>query len=703
MTSSSHLLSIISQKMGGKRTQTDSGSRSSSSSILQDDQEGLSFSSSKAQLLFNNAPIVSSYNDKIRPMLDAIDKLRVLMVMEEGIQLPTIVVVGDQSSGKSSVLESLAGISLPRGQGICTRVPLVMRLQHHSDPKPELSLEYNGRVEQTDEENISEDIVNATNLIAGDKKGISDTPLTLLVKKNGVPDLTMVDLPGITRVPVHGQPENIYDQIKDMIMKYIKPDESIILNVLSASTDFSTCESISMSRSVDKTGERTLAVVTKVDMAPEGLLEKVTADDVDIGLGYVCVRNRIRDETYEEARAIADRLFKTHPLLSKIDKSMVGIQVLADKLVQIQAVSIARNLPVIVKKIDDKLNSYLSELNKLPKTLSTVAEAMTVFMQIIGASKESLKKILLMGEFDEFPDDQMHCTARLVEMLNQCSYQLHECNASDSKSNFLVEEIAILEKAKGINLPNFVQRNAFLKILRGKVEGISVIPLGFVEQVWNYIENVVLSVLMRNTEKYYQLQLSARRACQNLIQRMKERSIHWMTEILEMEKLTDYTCNPEYVSEWHRLMTEQETFITKVIRNSHDLGLGPDTDIKINVEGIGMVEVGGLMKYPHVLLSQAFDLKMRMTAYWNVVLRRLIDSMALYLQLSVSNLVNKDMRTEIVSELMGPNNGVGIERMMEEPPSIAVKRNKLIKSIKKLKESKEVVCKIMDGIVTFAN
>ncbi|VVA41741.1 PREDICTED: dynamin-related, partial [Prunus dulcis] len=87
-------------------------------------------------------------------------------------------------------------------------------------------------------------------------------------------------------------------------------------------------------------------------------------------------------------------------------------------------------------------------LNKLPKTLSTVAEAMTAFMPIIGASKESLKKILLMGEFDESPDDKMHCTARLVEMLNQCSYQLHECNASDSKSNFLVEEIAILEKAK---------------------------------------------------------------------------------------------------------------------------------------------------------------------------------------------------------------------------------------------------------------
>ncbi|XP_057747158.1 threonine synthase, chloroplastic-like [Arachis stenosperma] len=100
-------------------------------------------------------------------------------------------------------------------------------------------------------------------------------------------NLTVVDLPGITRVPVHGEPENIYVQIKDIIMEYIRPEESIILNVLSAIVDFTTCESIRMSQSVDKTGLRTLAVVTKADKSPEGLLEKVTADDVNIGLGYV--------------------------------------------------------------------------------------------------------------------------------------------------------------------------------------------------------------------------------------------------------------------------------------------------------------------------------------------------------------------------------------------------------------------------------
>ncbi|KAH7545058.1 hypothetical protein FEM48_Zijuj01G0053000 [Ziziphus jujuba var. spinosa] len=172
-----------------------------------------------------------------------------------------------------------------RGQGICTRVPLIMRLQHHSDPQPVLSLEFSDQVVPTDEDHISEAINEATERIAGNGKGISNNPITLVVKKKGVPDLTM---------------------------------ES------------------------------------------DG------------------------NESYEEARMEEATLFKTHPLLSKIDKSIVGIPVLAQKLVQIQATSIARNLPEIVKKINDKLNSYVAELSRLPKHLSSVAEATTAFMQIVG-------------------------------------------------------------------------------------------------------------------------------------------------------------------------------------------------------------------------------------------------------------------------------------------------------------------------------
>nr|DAD23943.1 TPA_asm: hypothetical protein HUJ06_025406 [Nelumbo nucifera] len=359
---------------------------------VEDQMISLTLTQEEAQPKAAVAPLFLAYHDRIRPLLHAVDELRHLKIMEEGIQLPTIVVVGDQSSGKSSVLGSLAGVNLPRGVDICTRVPLIMRLQHHPTSEPELHLEYHGQIVPTDETHVAKAISVATNEIAGNGKGISNTPLTLVVKKKGLPDLTMVDLPGITRVPVHGQPEDIYEQISNIIMEYISPKESIILNVLLATVDFSTCESIRLSQCVDKTGERTLAVVTKADKASEGLLEKVTSDEVNIGLGYVCVRNRIGVESYEEARREEARLFESHPFLSEIDKSIVGIPVLAQKLVQIQATSLEKCLPDIVKNINQKLSLNVSQLNKLPLHLSTTAEAIAAFMRILGSAKESLGK-----------------------------------------------------------------------------------------------------------------------------------------------------------------------------------------------------------------------------------------------------------------------------------------------------------------------
>ncbi|XP_056159953.1 dynamin-related protein 4C-like [Syzygium oleosum] len=638
-------------------------------------------------------PIAASYNDRIRPLLDAVDKLRNLQVMQEGIQLPTIVVVGDQSSGKSSVLESLAGISLPRGQGICTRVPLIMRLRdRRQDEIPKLHLEFNGKImDVDDEDDISDAIVTATVEIAGSGKGISNAPLTLVVKKDGVPDLTMVDLPGITRVPVHGQPENIYEQISAMIMEYIRPEETIILNVVSATVDFSTCESIRMSQMVDKTGKRTLAVVTKADKAPEGLLEKVAADDVNIGLGYVCVRNRIGDESYEEARLEEAKLFDTHPLLCKIDKSIVGVPVLAQKLMQIQANIMAKCLPDIVKKISGKLNAKVAELNRMPKNLYSVAEAVTAFMQIMGSAKESLGKVLLKGEFDEYLDEKkMHCTARLVEMLNEYYAELQNCPENDPRTNFLSEELKVLEEAKRIRLPNFIAHTAFLTLLQRKVKAVSSKPLSFGVRAWDYIEEVVIRELMRHSENYPQLQYRTKRAASNLINKMREMTRNRMMEIVEMEKLTDYTCNPEYQLEWSKLMTQQYHFMQVI------------NDYKSNnmvLEGIGQVDVRHL-RNDNQLVQEAFDLKMRMTAYWKIVLRRFVDSMALHLPFCVHNLVNRDMVKEIVGELMGPNGGSGIERMLEEAPSAAAKRENLSMSIKLLRESAEVVAKIMDRIAT---
>ncbi|KAI5648909.1 hypothetical protein M9H77_34914 [Catharanthus roseus] len=418
----------------------------------------------------------------------------------------------------------------------------------------------------------------------------------------------MVDLPGITRVPVHGQPEDIYEQISAIIMEYIKPEESIILNVLSATVDFSTCESIRMSQKVDRTGERTLAVVTKPDKSPEGLFEKVTSDDVNIGLGYVVVKNRIGNESYEDARIEEETLFESHTQLSIISKSMVWIPILAQKLVQIQATIISKCLPYIVRKINEKLNSNVSDLKKMPQNLESVAEAMRAFMHLLSSAKESLRKIFVRGEIDEFPDDkEKHCTARLAEMFTPYSVELQgKCIENEAKEEFLRHEIDILEESKGIGLPNFLPLSAFLISMQRKVNSISSAPIEFLNKVWNYVEGVLVPIFLEHSVDYPQLQSYMRRAAQNLISKKEQQFVDWFMEIIKMEKQVDYTCHPEYVSTWNKLMTKQGEFMA--IMN------GNFKPTVIFIDGFGEIEVGHLRKHL-ALVQQAFDMKMRMTAY----------------------------------------------------------------------------------------
>ncbi|KAA8538984.1 hypothetical protein F0562_025676 [Nyssa sinensis] len=116
------------------------------------------------------------------------------------------------------------------------------------------------------------------------------------------------------------------------------------------------------------------------------------------------------------------------------------------------------------------------------------------------------------------------------------------------------------------------------------------------------------------------------------------KSTQVVTDIVEMEKLTDYTCDPEYMMVWRKLMENQNAF-NEVMNNNYNPS-------NILMEGFGEIDVGHLRPYPNVR-AEAFDMKMRITAYWKIVLKRLVDCMALHLLFSIQMLVNKDMERRL--------------------------------------------------------
>ena len=117
---------------------------------------------------------------------------------------------------------------------------------------------------------MRKEIEKETERMTGPNKGITPKPITLKIYSTKVVNLTLVDLPGMTKVAVGDQPEDIEIQIRDLIIKYITNSKSIILAVTAANTDFATSEALKLAKEVDPNGVRTLAVLTKLDLMDAG-------------------------------------------------------------------------------------------------------------------------------------------------------------------------------------------------------------------------------------------------------------------------------------------------------------------------------------------------------------------------------------------------------------------------------------------------
>uniref|UniRef100_A0A672RD43 Interferon-induced GTP-binding protein Mx2-like n=1 Tax=Sinocyclocheilus grahami TaxID=75366 RepID=A0A672RD43_SINGR len=307
----------------------------------------------------------------IRPYIDLIDTLRSVGIQKD-LALPTIVVIGDQSSGKSSVLEALSGIALPRGSGIVTRCPLELRLRNVTGGvswKAVLSYRKK-KIEKTAEKTKR----LRENELAGKGVKICDDLITLEVRSADVCDLTLIDLPGIARVPVQGQPQDIGNQIKRLIMKFIEKQETINMVVVPCNIDIATTEALKMAQEIDPEGIRTLAILTKPDLIDRGteknILAVVQNKVIPLRKGYVMVKCRGQQQIDEkiplvEATQIERDFFQNHDFFRPLlDENKATVKCLAIKLTQDLVSHIKKSLPKLDEQIKKQLWDVRNELKE---------------------------------------------------------------------------------------------------------------------------------------------------------------------------------------------------------------------------------------------------------------------------------------------------------------------------------------------------
>ncbi|XP_033938901.1 interferon-induced GTP-binding protein Mx-like [Pseudochaenichthys georgianus] len=315
------------------------------------------------------------YEEKVRPCIDLIDSLRSLGV-EKDLALPAIAVIGDQSSGKSSVLEALSGVALPRGSGIVTRCPLELKMKRTKEGEG-----WYGKISYQDFEEeltglagLEKKIREAQNKIAGPGSDISHELISLEIASPDVPDLTLIDLPGITRLAVNGQKGNIENQIKSLIQKFITKQETISLVVVPCNVDIATTEALRMAQEVDPEGERTLGIMTKPDLVDKGTEDSVVQivhnEVFPLKKGYMIVKCRgqkeIKDKvSLTEALEREEAFFSEHAYFKTLyDEGHATVPKLAEKLTLELVHHIKRSLPGLEEQIEKKLKTTQANLDK---------------------------------------------------------------------------------------------------------------------------------------------------------------------------------------------------------------------------------------------------------------------------------------------------------------------------------------------------
>lgn len=355
-------------------------------------------------------------------LLDAIDRLR-LEGINNYVSLPQIIVCGDQSSGKSSVLEAISGVAFPIKANLCTRFPTEVVLRRTLDTSAHVSIVPHEDANATEQKALSAfkekmtsfdhlpDIIekakNYMGISTTQGKAFSNHRLRVEITGPDRPHLTIVDLPGLIHSETKNQTAADVQLIQKVVRSYMNEPRSIILAVVSAKNDFANQVVLKLARAADPPGHRTLGIITKPDaLHPGSESEKQYVDlaknqEVEFRLGWHVLRNKDSDK---EAKNVVDRdtmeqQFFTQGAWTELPLAHLGIDKLRERLSKVLLKQIASELPSVMEEIETKFEACNAQIQKLGDPRAKEAEQ-RLYLYSLSQSFQSLVKAAVDGTYN---------------------------------------------------------------------------------------------------------------------------------------------------------------------------------------------------------------------------------------------------------------------------------------------------------------
>jgi len=656
------------------------------------------------------------------------------------IDLPQICVVGSQSSGKSSVLENIVGKDfLPRGTGIVTRRPLVLQLIHRpatTTPNGEASTpgtdpnEWGEFLHLPGEKfydfnKIRGEIVRDTEAKTGKNAGISPLAINLRIYSPNVLTLTLVDLPGLTKVPVGDQPRDIEKQIRDMIMKFIQKPSCIILAVTPGNADLANSDGLKMAREVDPEGTRTIGVLTKIDLMDTGtdVVDILAGRVIPLRLGYVPVVNRGQRDI-ETNKAISSALegerqfFENHASY-KGKAQYCGTPFLARKLNMILMHHIRATLPDIKARITSQLQKYSAELITLGGAMGDSNSSNVVLSVITEFTSEFRSAI--DGNTNDLSLNELSGGARI-------SFVFHELFNNGVKSIDPFDQVkdgdirTILYNSSGSTPALFVGTTAFEVIVKQQIKRLEEPGLKCCQLVYDELIRILGQILskIQAFRRYPQLKDRFNAVVVNFFKTSMTPTTKLVSDMVAMQACYVNTTHPDFLN-GHRAMSivndkmnankpattdPKGKLPTGAVNNNKDL----DVDIKKEEPGFfgSFWKPGSQPKKkagastmdapPPVIRPQAAlneretmeteVIKLLIHSYFNIVKREMIDMVPKAITLTLVNHSKENLQRELLQELYKPE---VLDDLLKESEFVVSRRKEVTSMVQALNKAEEIV------------
>ena len=608
-------------------------------------------------------------------LISLINKLQEILTVSQlkyKINLPQIICIGSQSSGKSSIIESIIGKDfLPKGSGIITRRPIILQLinQKEGEDYCEFFLKPNEKI--TDFSKVTKEIILQTEKIAGKEKLISDKPIIMKIYSTKLIDLTLVDLPGLVKVPLKGQPENIDNQIKKIVLDFISNSNSIILAITPSNIDISNSDSLKIAREVDPYFTRTLGVISKVDLVEnyKEFVNIIKNNVYPLKYGYIGVTCRTSKENLNN-KSLDNQIQDEEEIYKEIDDyndilNNLGIKNLTIKLKDLLTEKIKLSIPTIKENLNNIIFKKQKELKELGDEiiLEDNEISMNTFLLSSVFKFTSKYKEFLNGDIINSNLNKTYIgAAKISKIFNQKF--INEILSIDPLENLKDEEILIVIKnTNGLRPSLFVPEVAFEILVKQQIKKLEEPGLLCIKKVYDELINTINSISLPEIIRFKKLDTKIKELLIGIIDKCIPEVNEMIKNLIKIELAYINSSHPDFLN------------------NKDELNKNEDNNNNNNIDK----NYWNNLNFNERELMEISIVKNLIVSYFNIVKKNYCDFVPKTIMCFLVNKTKDISEQEIIAQLYKTKED--IKSLLKEDEDISQRRKELKDSLIFLKNS----------------